>query len=209
MEIYKTIAGRATSEFTEKHSKFIGYAAHTSTEQEAIDFINEIRTKHSDARHNIYAYTIRDNNITRFSDDGEPHRTAGKPALDIVNGYELKDVCVVVTRYFGGILLGSGGLVRAYSKAVKDALDCAEKVLMVPGVLYKSKCTYNQYAKLESIITSFSGAIRETVFEDNVVIEYSIDKECKEKFVASVSEAFSQTVVCEICGNIYTSKKIL
>ena len=209
MEIYKTIVGRATSEFTEKHSKFIGYAAHTSTEQEAIDFINEIRSKHSDARHNIYAYTIRENNITRFSDDGEPHRTAGKPALDIVNGFELKDICVVVTRYFGGILLGTGGLVRAYSKAVKDAIDNAEKVLMVPGVLYKSKCSYNQYAKLESIISNYSGDIKETVFEDSVVIEYSIDKELTDKFEASVSEAFSQTVNCEICGNIYTVKKII
>ncbi len=208
METYKTIVGRETSEFTEKHSKFIGYVAHTPTEQEAISFINEIRSKHSDARHNIYAYTIRDNNITRFSDDGEPHRTAGKPALDIINGYELKDVCVVVTRYFGGILLGTGGLVRAYSKAVKDAIELAEKVLMVPGVLYKSKCTYNQYAKLESVIQNYSGDIKETVFEDNVVIEYSIDKEIINEFESSVSEAFSQTVGCEICGNIYTVKKI-
>lgn len=208
METYKTIVGRETSEFTEKHSKFIGYVAHTPTEQEAISFINEIRSKHSDARHNIYAYTIRDNNITRFSDDGEPHRTAGKPALDIINGYELKDVCVVVTRYFGGILLGTGGLVRAYSKAVKDAIELAEKVLMVPGVLYKSKCTYNQYAKLESVIQNYSGDIKETVFEDNVVIEYSIDKEIINEFESSVSEAFSQTVSCEICGNIYTVKKI-
>ncbi len=209
MESFKTITNRASSEFVEKHSKFIGYVAHTSTEQEAIDFINEIRSKHSDARHNIYAYTIRDNNITRFSDDGEPHRTAGKPALDIINGYELRDICVVVTRYFGGILLGTGGLVRAYSKAVKDAIDNAQKVLMVPGVFYKSKCTYNQYSKLESLIIGHFGEIKNTIFEENIVVEYSIDKEISPRFETSVSEAFSQTVICEICGNIYTSKKIV
>ena len=154
METYKTIVGRASYEFTERHSKFIGYACSTETEEEAISFINEIRSKHSDANHNIYAYTIRNNNLSRFSDDGEPHRTAGKPTLDIINGLELKDTPVVVTRYFGGILLGTGGLVRAYSKAAKEVLELAEKILMVPGVLFSSKCDYNQYSKLESTISA-------------------------------------------------------
>lgn len=209
MESYKTIVGRASFEFTERHSKFIGYACSTVTEEEAVSFINEIRSKHSDANHNIYAYTLRNNNLSRFSDDGEPHRTAGKPALDIINGLELKDTTVVVTRYFGGILLGTGGLVRAYSRAVKEALDLAEKVLMVPGVLFSSKCDYNQYSKLESTINSYNGDIKETLFEDKVVIKYSIDLNLKDKFEAAISEAFSSTVFCENCGNIYTKQKLL
>lgn len=209
MQFYKTIDGEATSEFTEKHSRFIGYAAHTETEDEALRFIERIKQRHSDAKHNVYAYTIRVNNTTRFSDNGEPHGTAGKPALDILLGMELTDVTVVVTRYFGGILLGTGGLVRAYSKAVKETLEAAQRVLMVPGVLYTARCTYNQYAKLQSVVESFEGSLRDTDFTDSVDLTFSVPSVRSEGFLACVEETFSSSIQVEKEGEIFTAQKIL
>ena len=124
--LYTTLAREASAEFTEKKSLFIGYAAPTKTEQDALDFIARIRKKHSDATHNVYAYQLSGGGIARYSDDGEPQGTAGVPVLDIIKKSGADDVCVVVTRYFGGILLGAGGLVRAYSGTAAEALDGAD-----------------------------------------------------------------------------------
>jgi len=107
---YITVGKSAISEFAEKKSKFIGYVKPVSTEDDALSFINEIKSRHWDARHNVFAYVVRENNIARYSDDGEPHGTAGVPILDIIKRNNLQNVVVVVTRYFGGILLGTGGL---------------------------------------------------------------------------------------------------
>ena len=122
MAEYKTIKKRASDEFIEKKSRFIGYIAPVETEDEAIAFINEIRTKHRDATHNVYAYSLRAGQVKRASDDGEPQGTGGVPMLNVLNGNELVDVCCVVTRYFGGTLLGVGGLVRAYTEGAKIAV---------------------------------------------------------------------------------------
>lgn len=209
MDIYKTIIGDASSEFTEKHSRFIGYIRHTESDEEAVAFIDEIRSRHSDARHNIYAYVLNADHRTRFSDDGEPHGTAGKPALDILNGCELKDVTVVVTRYFGGILLGTGGLVRAYSKAVKDAIEAAEKVMMVPGDIIEAKCDYNLYDRFDSILKEFDADIIDTRFEDAVYVEFSVRESVTENFILAVNDRLSSRVRCEIKGKKYTKEKIL
>ena len=123
---YKTPTIEAHGEFTEKRSRFIGYCKPVTSEEEATRFISQIRSKHWDARHNVYAYSLREGNIKRYSDDGEPSGTAGMPVLDVIVKNEVFDVCVVVTRYFGGILLGTGGLVRAYSQAAKLALDAGK-----------------------------------------------------------------------------------
>ena len=109
---YKTVKIESFGEFTEKRSRFIGYCKPVKTEEDATAFINEIRAKHWDARHNVYAYSLREGNLRRYSDDGEPSGTAGMPVLDVITKNGVYDVCVVVTRYFGGILLGKGGLVR-------------------------------------------------------------------------------------------------
>lgn len=209
MDIYKTIIGDASSEFTEKHSRFIGYIRHTESDEEAVAFIDEIRSRHSDARHNIYAYVLNADHRTRFSDDGEPHGTAGKPALDILNGCELKDVTVVVTRYFGGILLGTGGLVRAYSKAVKDAIEAAEKVMMVPGDIIEAKCDYSLYDRFDSILKEFDADIIDTRFEDAVYVEFSVRESVTENFILAVNDRLSSRVRCEIKGKKYTKEKIL
>lgn len=209
MDIYKTIIGEASSEFTEKHSRFLGYARHTETEEEAVAFIEEIRSLNSDARHNIYAYVLNQDHRSRFSDDGEPHGTAGKPALDIINGLELKDVTVVVTRYFGGILLGTGGLVRAYSKAVKDALEASEMVLMVPGDIISARCDYNLYDRFEKILKDFDADIISSEFTDRVNLEFSVPESVTVKFIDTVNDKLSSRVRCELVSKKYTKEKIL
>ncbi len=108
---YKTIKNESSDEFIVKKSRFIGYVRPVKTQQEALDFISEIKTKHWDATHNVYAYVLREGGVRRFSDDGEPQGTAGIPSLDVLLKEEVTDCCVVVTRYFGGIMLGAGGLV--------------------------------------------------------------------------------------------------
>ena len=120
---YRTIRAAASAEFVEKRSRFIGYISPVTTQEDAAAFIDSIRSKHWDATHNVPAYIIREGNICRFSDDGEPQGTAGMPALNVLQKEGLTDCVLVVTRYFGGILLGGGGLVRAYSHAAKIAVD--------------------------------------------------------------------------------------
>ena len=119
---YRTIAAPAEDEFIEKKSRFIGYIAPVTTEQEAAAFIESVRTRHREARHNCYAYRLRQNNLARFSDDGEPSGTAGRPILEVLQREDLTDVCVVVTRYFGGIKLGAGGLV--FLSEISECLLC-------------------------------------------------------------------------------------
>ena len=123
---YKTTEKEAQDEFVEQRSRFIGYVRPVKTEEEALAFIEEKKKQHWDARHNVYAYVLREGGIQRYSDDGEPHGTAGVPTLDVLLKSGVTDVCVVVTRYFGGILLGAGGLVRAYTKSAKLALEAAQ-----------------------------------------------------------------------------------
>ncbi|MDE6746466.1 MAG: YigZ family protein, partial [Oscillospiraceae bacterium] len=127
---YSTVRGSADASFTEKKSEFIGHIRHVETEEEAVDFINEIRASHRKAKHNVYAYILREGNTSRYSDDSEPQGTAGVPVLEVLRKEGLTDVCCVVTRYFGGILLGGGGLVRAYSHSAKIAVDASERLIM-------------------------------------------------------------------------------
>ena len=208
MNTYKTVIGNAVSQFTEKRSRFIGYVSHTENDDEAVAFIENIRAQNSDARHNVYAYVLKHENRMRYSDDGEPHGTAGKPILDIINGCELKDVTVVVTRYFGGILLGTGGLVRAYSKACKDVLETSEKCLIVPGNAFNIACEYSDYAKLEKLLHDFDATIDNVRFENNVSIDFSISQNNTDNFLLSLKEAFSSRISAEYIGERYAKQKI-
>ena len=152
MAEYKTIKMRASDEFVEKKSRFIGYIAPVETEDEAIAFINEIRTKHRDATHNVYAYSLRAGQIKRASDDGEPQGTGGVPMLNVLNGNDLVNVCCVVTRYFGGTLLGVGGLVRAYTEGAKIAVAAGGIKTMAESADVKVQCDYGLYGKIEHFI---------------------------------------------------------
>ena len=171
---YKTVKIESSDEFTEKRSRFIGYVKPVKTEAEATEFINSIRSNHWDARHNVYAYSLREGNIKRYSDDGEPSGTAGMPVLDVITKNEVYDVCVVVTRYFGGVLLGTGGLVRAYSQGSKIALEAGQVVLMQNCLVCSLTCTYNQYGKISSLIPDNGGVIDDSVFESDVKLSFHI-----------------------------------
>ena len=171
---YKTVKIESSDEFTEKRSRFIGYVRPVKTEAEATEFINSIRSKHWDARHNVYAYSLREGNIKRYSDDGEPSGTAGMPVLDVITKNEVYDVCVVVTRYFGGVLIGTGGLVRAYSQGSKIALEAGQVVLMQNCLVCSLTCSYNQYGKISSLIPDNGGVIDDSVFETDVKLSFHI-----------------------------------
>ena len=172
---YKTIFVPGTDEIVEKKSRFIGYVRHVETEEEANAFILEIKKKHYDARHNCYAYVLGENQaVLRFSDDGEPGGTAGKPILEVITGGGLCDVCIVVTRYFGGTLLGTGGLVRAYTDAAKAciaATEIVEKHLVVP---VKLSIQYNDLGKVQYILNSETIRTLQSDYEENVVLEIEI-----------------------------------
>ena len=124
-ELYTTVRNEASAEFEEKRSVFIGHAKHITSEQEALDFVKQIKKKYYDARHNVYAYVLSSAPVMRYSDDGEPQGTAGVPMLEAIRKSGVEDCVVVVTRYFGGILRGAGGLVRAYSHGTSVALAAA------------------------------------------------------------------------------------
>ena len=158
MAQYKTVLQEAQDDFVEKRSRFIGYARPVSTEAEALAFIAEKKSKHWDASHNVYAYILRDGGVMRYSDDGEPQGTAGIPVLDVLQKSGVTDVVVVATRYFGGILLGGGGLVRAYSHTASIALQAAGIVTMRECLMLEVLCDYGQYGRAAALVPECGGA---------------------------------------------------
>ncbi len=174
MREYCTIKSEAKASFTEKKSEFIGYATPVSDEKSALAFLEKIRSLHRRAKHNVFAYSIRENNIVRYSDDGEPQGTAGLPVLDFLKKNEITDVIVVVTRYFGGTLLGTGGLVRAYTQATKLAIEKAQKITMRYFFDTHVKCAYEYYGKISNILSGKNAVIDNADFSDSVDIQCHI-----------------------------------
>lgn len=174
---YKTVYEPSKDSFVEKKSEFIGHIAPVKTNEQAVGFINQIKSEHRKARHNVYAYILRDGNISRYSDDGEPQGTGGTPVLDVLQKEGLTDVCVVVTRYFGGILLGGGGLVRAYSHACKLAVDSAKIMIMCECSEITVKCDYSFYGKLSYVIPEFDVKIKSEDFADDVTVKMYVKTE--------------------------------
>ncbi|MEE3428735.1 MAG: YigZ family protein [Ruminococcus sp.] len=200
---YKTVKEFSSGEFVEKRSRFIGWAKPVKTEAEALDFINKIKKEHWDARHNCYAYTLREGSVKRYSDDGEPQGTAGVPMLDVLTKNEIEDVVVVVTRYFGGVLLGTGGLVRAYSKAAKIALDAAKVITMSVCSECTLSCNYNQYGKLNTLILNDGAVIDGTDFSDNVTLKFHIPSDRLNSLEKNIADATAGTVKVEIVDEKY------
>ena len=194
---YKTVLENASDEFVEKRSRFIGYCKPVKTEQEAIYFINEKRSEHWNATHNVYAYSLREGNIKRYSDDGEPSGTAGMPVLDVIVKNEIFDVVVVVTRYFGGVLLGTGGLVRAYSHGSKIALEAAKPVIMQNCLVCEARCAYNQYGKVSSLIIGVGAAVDDTVYESDVLVKFHIKPDLLGTLNKKLADATSGEVTVE------------
>ncbi len=169
MADYKTIRGTATFEYEEKRSRFIATASFADTEEKALAVLNAVRTANRTARHNVYAYVLQ-NGRTRYSDDGEPAKTAGTPVLETIGHAGVADVIVVVTRYFGGILLGTGGLVRAYTVAASGALQSAELVSMRLVVDCKVRVSYAQFEQAQRIIAAAETRLDEPIFDDAVTL---------------------------------------
>ena len=208
MTSYLVPAGDGEAEFTEKHSRFIGRVFRTDTEEEALNKIREIREKHRDATHNVYAYIIRDNNITRYSDDGEPSGTSGMPTLNVFTSEEIKNVCCVVTRYFGGTLLGTGGLVHAYSKAANMALDAAGISQMAEWRQLLISCDYGFFDRAKRLLEESEAIIQNTDFGTDVFIETLVREDRAEAFSMKLTDASNGKVVFEDAGCAFLGVRI-
>ncbi len=193
MDSYKTISGRVSAEITEKKSRFIAQLAPAQTEEEALAFLEEVRAANRMARHNVYAYILRSggNGQTervRFSDDGEPAQTAGMPVLETIQHAALSDVVAVVTRYFGGVLLGTGGLVRAYTQATQAALAEAEILEIVRCVDIEITVAYAHHDQLMHLIAQSDGQVLDTVYEDTARVRVRMPEGTQGRLLEAVSE---------------------
>ena len=195
---YKTIAERCEARFIEKKSEFIGYLAPVETEEQAVEFINEIRSMHRKATHNCYAYILRDNSAARHSDDGEPSGTAGVPIYEVLRKEGLTDVACVVTRYFGGILLGAGGLVRAYTRGAKDAVDTAKIKVMALAEQIELSVEYSLYGRLPQIFAEFDVRVISEDFADHVKILLYVREELAEKLRKKLIDCCNGKIVVDI-----------
>lgn len=193
-ESYRTLHTAAEDEFTEKRSRFIGYAHPVQTEEQALEFIAKIKKQHWDAKHNVYAYVLRDGQIRRYSDDGEPQGTAGIPVLDVLVKSGITDAVLVVTRYFGGILLGGGGLVRAYGHAASIAVKAAGVEERVMCADLSVTCDYAQYGRVAPLIASYGGVVVDTVYEDDVTILFYMRKPSIPQLEKELADATAGTV---------------
>ena len=180
-------------EFTEKRSRFIGHVWRVSSEEEAREKIEATKKKHYDARHNCWCYIIKDG-PTRYSDDGEPQGTAGQPMLNVFQREGVVNVCCVVTRYFGGILLGAGGLVRAYTQSAKDALDAAGISVVRRWVALEVPCTYAQFEQTRREVESFGGVVEQVDYGADVVLSALLPEERAEDFAAHILDASAGTI---------------
>lgn len=186
---YKTVYEGGEDEIVEKKSRFIATVLPVQTEEEALAFIEKTKKKYWDARHNCFAYIIGERGqLQRCSDDGEPNGTAGKPMLDVLLGNELRNVVVVVTRYFGGTLLGTGGLVRAYSGAVKAGLEASVLITKIWGVKLHIDTDYTTFGKIQYILAQRELKILDTVYTDKVELEVLIPKTVLDIVMSTITE---------------------
>ncbi len=200
---FKTVKDFASASFVEKKSEFIGSVMPVKTNEEAVAFINKIKSENRKARHNVYAYILRDSNITRYSDDGEPQGTGGMPVLEVLQKEGLYDVCVVVTRYFGGILLGTGGLTRAYSRGCKTALDAAKIMEMHLAKTVSVRVSYSLYGKISSLIPSFEAKVLSNDFSDDVNIKLMVKSENVDDLTEKITDESFGIAKIEVSDEYY------
>ncbi|CAK7071738.1 YigZ family protein [Tissierella carlieri] len=203
-KIYRTIYTYGEEETIINKSRFIGYAMPIETEEEALGFIEKIKTKHRDATHNVYAYVLgKDSNTQRFSDDGEPSGTAGIPVLEVIKKENLRNVVVVVTRYFGGIKLGTGGLIRAYTKGAKIGLDAGMIVDMVLHSRIKIRIDYTLYGRIENYLMNEGYIVDESVFDDAVNIFVYIEDAKIGSFQKTMTDIANGNIILETLDEEY------
>lgn len=206
MKPYKSVKQCSEAEYTVNRSRFIGRCFPVDSEEAALCLLGDIRKKHWDATHNCFAYRIGENAAARFSDDGEPGGTAGKPIMDVLTGRELTNVLCVVTRYFGGILLGAGGLVRAYSKSAAEAVAKAGVVSYLPGTILDIPMDYSRYGALEGFIRA-NAEVRNVTFAQNVVVTVAVEDTNLLKFMKEVTERSDGRCTPVTIGTGYMKKE--
>ena len=183
------ITRTGSSEVIIKKSRFLGTAAYVDNEEEARNMVAEVRKQHYDARHVCYAYSIGDENPSlKFSDDGEPGGTAGKPILSVIQGSGISNVIIIVVRYFGGVLLGTGGLVRAYSQAAAEAVEAAEKKTICMSCLYDVTLEYGDFDKVKYLLDMNEKVSYEVNYTDKVIVSFSVPEESVEELIKQISE---------------------
>lgn len=194
----KILIEAGVGEYEEKKSKFIAHLKEIDSEEDAITYINELKKEYWDARHNCYAFILGNRNeVQRFSDDGEPGGTAGKPILDVIAGSGIHNIVMVVTRYFGGVLLGTGGLVRAYQKSSIDAIEKSIVIDKMSGVRINVTTDYTGIGKLQYLVATLEATEMNTEYGENVIMDVIVPTQNYEKFVESITEATSGKAVIE------------
>lgn len=198
-----TLEGEGTAEVEEKKSVFIGRAKPVSTEEEALAYIKEMKEKFADARHNVWAYRLQGDVAMRCSDDGEPQGSAGVPTLDALRKAGVSDAVVVVTRYFGGILLGAGGLVRMYSKAAKLAIDEAHIVVKEKCTVWEIQCSYSDHPRFLAEFPKFGATVNESNFSDVVTVKYTVRADLAETLKERICEMSGGKTIAVKIGEIF------
>ena len=198
--VYTTVASEATAEFEEKRSVFLGHACHATTEEEAMAFVKSKQKEFNDATHNVWAYYMKNGILARYSDDGEPTGTAGLPTLEAIRKSGVDDVCVVVTRYFGGILLGAGGLVRAYSKAAALAVEAAGVVTYENFTEFTVDTNYSDYQKILNELPKYGVIVDTTDYSDNVSLKLAVKETVANTLFARISEMTADRAKVNVTG---------
>lgn len=193
----------AQSEFVEKRSRFIGYVKPVETEAEARAFVEEIKKRHYDARHNCWCYLLREGGVVRYSDDGEPQGTAGQPMLGVFEKEGITNLVCVVTRYFGGVLLGTGGLLRAYTRGAKDALDAAGVSVVRRWVRHLVPCSYSLYERLKQETERFGAVIQDTEYGADIVLTVLVPEELSDAYAAHILDFTAGTVETLTDGEVF------
>jgi len=202
-ESYKTLSSLGEGRLTDRKSEFIAYARPIKSEEEALSFVDEIRAKHRDARHCVYAYYMRGGAHKRCSDDGEPSGSAGKPVLDLLEKNLIEDSVIAVVRYFGGILLGTGGLVRAYSGAAAAAVENAGIRTLSLRVFLEFRASYNDWSRLERALTSAGATVEKTEFGADVGVSVSVSAGAEDGIIRTVSELSAGRCEASVSGSSY------
>lgn len=204
---YKTVSHEAQTLLVREKSKFITHVMPVDNEAAAIEYLNKIRSQYPDARHNVYAYVIDENNIFRYSDDAEPSGTAGMPVLDAIRKRDIVDVIVVVTRYFGGVLLGTGGLVHAYGTSASQGLEEAGIVIRRLCDVISIKIDYTLVGKIQYMISSLGYTLENTVYDNDVTFVISCPIEETQTVIDKITDVTNARAVCAVTGQKYCDKE--
>lgn len=202
---YKTLQKQGYAEIEEKRSRFLAFAAPFSTEADVLQFLKQKKEAYPDARHHVYAYRLRHDHTSRFSDDGEPAKTAGVPVLDVLTKEDIFDCIIVVVRYFGGTLLGTGGLVRAYGKSAKAAMEDAGIVTMRPSITYEGHINYADWGKFQNITEANGAKIIDSQFGSAISVQVLIQQTDAPRLLSALTEQFCGKTILEKQEEFFTA----